>query len=166
MHLSPWFGSIILLNLVWFGIVTSQNCKNFDLWNQIQHSGTDLLRTQISQFISDLLLSKLSMYRKSWFLRLTSFVWWRSSFSFFKLYKWGHTVVEDVDSSQVRGKVMYPKYSKHWPYTVAHTIDCVYCKMLNHGLNHGLFLSLFKLIPCPIHWIVYVLAYLNFIFEF
>ena len=35
-------------------------------------------------------------------------------------------------------------------------------KMLNHGLNHGLFLSLFKLIPCPIHWIVCVLAYLNF----
>ena len=63
-------------------------------------------------------------------------------------------------------KVMYPKYSKHWPYPVAYTIDCVCSKMLNHGLNHGLFLSLFKLTPCPIHWIVYVLAYLNFIFEF
>ena len=22
-------------------------------------------------------------------------------------------------------KVTYPKYSKHWPYTAAHTIDCV-----------------------------------------
>ena len=22
-------------------------------------------------------------------------------------------------------KVIYTKYSKHWPYTVAHTIDCV-----------------------------------------
>jgi hypothetical protein len=32
---------------------------------------------------------------------------------------------------------------------VAHTIVC--SKMLNHGLNNGLFLSLFKLIPCPIH---------------
>ena len=31
--------------------------------------------------------------------------------------------------------------------------------------NHGL-LSLFKLIPCHKHWIVFVLAYLNFIFEF
>ena len=41
-------------------------------------------------------------------------------------------------------------------------MDCVCSKMLNHGL----FLSLFKLIPCPIHWIVYVLDYLNFIFEF
>ena len=51
--------------------------------------------------------------------------------------------------------VIYPKYSKNWPYTVAHTIDCVCSKMLNHGLNHGLFLSLFKLIPCPIHWVVY-----------
>ena len=63
-------------------------------------------------------------------------------------------------------KVIYPKYSKHWPYTVAYTIDYVCSKMLNHGLNHGLFLSLFKLIPCSIHWIVYVLAYLDFIFEF
>ena len=35
--------------------------------------------------------------------------------------------------------------------TVAHTIDCVCSKMLNHGLNHGLFLSLFKRIPCFIH---------------
>ena len=42
------------------------------------------------------------------------------------------------------GKVIYAKYSKHWPYTVAHTIDCVCNKMLNHGLNHGLFLALFK----------------------
>ena len=42
-------------------------------------------------------------------------------------------------------KVKYPKYSKQCPYTVAHTIDCVCSKMLNHGLNHGLFLSLFKL---------------------
>ena len=63
-------------------------------------------------------------------------------------------------------KVIYPKHSKHWPYTVAHTIDCVCSKMLNHGLNHGLFLSLFKRIPCPTHWIVYVLAYFFFIFEF
>ena len=51
----------------------------------------------------------------------------------------------------VGGKVIYTKYSKHCPYTVAHTIDCVYSKMLNYGLNHGLFLSFFKLIPCPIH---------------
>ena len=26
-------------------------------------------------------------------------------------------------------KIIYPKYSKHWPYTVAHTIDCVCSKM-------------------------------------
>ena len=41
-------------------------------------------------------------------------------------------------------KVIYPKYSKHWTYTLAHTIDCVCSKMLNRGLHHGLFLSLFK----------------------
>ena len=35
-------------------------------------------------------------------------------------------------------KVMYPKYFKHLLSTVAHTIDCVCSKILNHGLNHGL----------------------------
>ena len=44
-------------------------------------------------------------------------------------------------------KVIYPKYSKHWPYTVAYTIYCVSSKMLHHGLKHGLFLSLFKPLP-------------------
>ena len=38
--------------------------------------------------------------------------------------------------------------------------------MLNHGLNHGFFLLLFKQISCPIHWNVCVLVYLNFIFKF
>ena len=55
-----------------------------------------------------------------------------------------------------------PKYSKHWPYTVAHAIDCVCSKISNHGLNHGLFLSLFKFIPCHIHWIVYVFSLSKF----
>ena len=64
----------------------------------------------------------------------------------------------------VMGKVIYPKYSKHWPYAVASIIDCGCSKMLNHGLNHGFFLSLFKLIPCLINWIVCVFPYLNFIF--
>ena len=35
------------------------------------------------------------------------------------------------------GKVIYPKYPKHWPYTVAHTKNCVCSKMLNDGLNHA-----------------------------
>ena len=52
-------------------------------------------------------------------------------------------------------KVIYTKYSKHCPYTVAHTIECV-CSNINHGLNHGLFISLLKLIFCLIHWIAYV----------
>ena len=29
-----------------------------------------------------------------------------------------------------------------------------------------IFILLFKLIPCPIHWMVYLLAYMNFILEF
>ena len=65
-------------------------------------------------------------------------------------------------------------WSQSYIYQVLQTLT-LYCgtynwlcvhKMLNHGLNHGVFLSLFKLISCPIHWIVCVLAYLNFIFEF
>ena len=52
-------------------------------------------------------------------------------------------------------KVIYTKYSKHCPYTVAHTIECV-CSKINHGLNHGLFISLLKLILCPMHWIAYM----------
>ena len=63
-------------------------------------------------------------------------------------------------------KVIYPKYSKHLSYTVAHTIDCNCSKMLNNGLNHGLSISLFKLITCPIHEVVCVLAYSNSKFEF
>ena len=31
-------------------------------------------------------------------------------------------------------KVIHPKYSKHWPYTVVYTIDCVCSKVLIHGL--------------------------------
>ena len=45
-------------------------------------------------------------------------------------------------------KVVYPKYSKHWLSTVAHTIDCFYSKILNHGLNHRLLFSLFKILNC------------------
>ena len=30
-----------------------------------------------------------------------------------------------VPTKQAWVKVIYPKYSKHWPYTVAHTIECV-----------------------------------------
>ena len=44
-------------------------------------------------------------------------------------------------------KVIHPKYSKHrLYYTVIHTIDCVWSKILNPGL----FLTLFKLIPCQV----------------
>ena len=63
------------------------------------------------------------------------------------------------------GKVIHTKCSKHRPSTVAHTFECM-CSKINHGLNHGLFILLLKLINCPIHWIVCVLAYFNFIFEF
>ena len=52
--------------------------------------------------------------------------------------------------AKVITKVIHTKYSKHCPSTVAHTFECV-CSKINHGLNHGLFISLLKLINCPIH---------------
>ena len=73
------------------------------------------------------------------------------------------TYIQNTNAPLV--KVIHPKYSKHWSYPLAHTIDCVCSKMLIYGLNHGLLYSLFKLIPCHLHWIIYVLN-LNFIFEF
>ena len=38
----------------------------------------------------------------------------------------GHRAALDANQP---AKVIYPKYSKHLPYTVAHTIDCVCGKM-------------------------------------
>ena len=67
----------------------------------------------------------------------------------------GLKAICDWCNFRIEDKVIYTKYSKHCPYTVAHTFECV-CSKINHGLNHGLFISLLKLILCPIHWIVYV----------
>ena len=44
---------------------------------------------------------------------------------------------QKIERYELPAKVIHPKYSKHWPYTVAHRIDC--SKMLNHGLNHEIF---------------------------
>ena len=46
--------------------------------------------------------------------------------------------------AQLLQLVMHPKYPKHWPYLLTYTMDGDCSKILNHGLNHGLFLSLFK----------------------
>ena len=63
-------------------------------------------------------------------------------------------------------KVIETKYSKHWPYIVAQTFDCVCSKINNSWFKSMIFILLFKLMPCPIHWMVCLLAYLNFILEF
>ena len=42
------------------------------------------------------------------------------------------------------GKVIHTKYSKHHPYTVAHTIECL-CSKINHVLWYNFFLF---------HWLV------------
>ena len=39
-------------------------------------------------------------------------------------YQWP-IASKSIEISGTLNKVIYTKYSKHWPYTVAHTIDCV-----------------------------------------
>ena len=46
-------------------------------------------------------------------------------------------------------KVIYPKYSKHWCYTVAHTIDCVCSKMLNHRFKSWVLSFTFQAYTLP-----------------
>ena len=45
-------------------------------------------------------------------------------------------------------QVIYPKYSKHWLSTLAHTIYCVCSKISNHGL----LFSLFKFLGEKTNW--------------
>ena len=41
-------------------------------------------------------------------------------------------IIKSKQTNQGYFKVIYPKYSKHWTFTVAYTIDWVCSKMLNH----------------------------------
>ena len=41
-------------------------------------------------------------------------------------------------------KVIYPKYSKHQLCTVAHTINCVCSKILNHGFKSWVIIFTFQ----------------------
>ena len=75
--------------------------------------------------------------------------------SFFLFLSHCNFWISETPDLKIPAKLYIPITLKHWPYTMAHTIDCVCSKLLNHGL----FLSLLKLIPYPIHWIVYVSAY-------
>ena len=47
----------------------------------------------------------------------------------------------------VSDKVIYPKYSKHWPYILTSAMDCGCSKILDYGL----FLSLFNFFLVEIH---------------
>ena len=49
-------------------------------------------------------------------------------------------------------KVIYPKYSRHWPYLLASTMGCGCSKILNHGLNHGSFLPFVLVFWLKIHF--------------
>ena len=58
-----------------------------------------------------------------------------------------------IKEFQGLGKVIYTKYSKYWPYTVAHTIDYV-CSKINNSWFNPLFSFYFSsLYPAPyIEW--------------
>ena len=47
------------------------------------------------------------------------------------------------------GKVIYTKYSKHWLYTVAHTIECVCSKINNSWFNPWFTFYFSSLYPAP-----------------
>ena len=52
--------------------------------------------------------------------------------------------IERGGTNMIVTKVEYPKYySKHWPHLLAATMDCIYCRILKHGLYYGLCLSRF-----------------------
>ena len=54
-----------------------------------------------------------------------------------------------------KGKVIETKYSKHWPYTVAHTFDCVCSKTNNSWFNPWFSFYFSSLYPAPyIEWYV------------
>ena len=78
--------------------------------------------------------------------------WVTSIFKLKPSWQYGQYVCQKIANFYSYSKVIDTKYSKHRPSTVAHTFECV-CSKINHGLNHGLFILLLKLINCPIHWI-------------
>ena len=63
-------------------------------------------------------------------------------------------------------KVIEIKYSKHWPYTVAHTFDCVCSKINNSWFNPWFSFYFSSLYPAPyIEWYMCCpiqISYLNF----
>ena len=58
-----------------------------------------------------------------------------------------------VSKSRPATKVIYTKYSKHWPYTVAYTFDCVCSKINNSWFNPWFSFYFSSLYPAPyIKW--------------
>ena len=76
------------------------------------------------------------------------------------LYDWVLCLPVCLLTIQVPIKVIHPKYSKHCPYTVAHAIDCMCSKMLNHGLNHFFHISSLYIELCMC-WPIWI-SYMNF----
>ena len=77
-------------------------------------------------------------------------------FKYFAYFRTNNEIVHKNKATlfwkfQLRLKVIYRKYTKHWSYLLAYTMDCDCSKILSHGLNHGLFLSLLQVLGVKIH---------------
>ena len=79
-------------------------------------------------------------------------------------------LLRDMEMTQgsffISGKGIDTKYSKHWPYTVAHTFDCVCSKINNSWFNQWFSFYCLSLYPAPyiewyICWPIWI-SYLNF----
>ena len=57
-------------------------------------------------------------------------------------------VLQRVQITCMDVKIIYPKYYKHQLYFLEATMNYDSSKRINHGLNHGLFLSIFKFLGC------------------
>ena len=121
-----------------------RDCKfqDFLTWcfkNQVQiNRGSELNRFQFNLFWSKLvhLLSNSYIFHNP----LDPFYLFYSTVE--QLLTWQKFAESSI--LQYETKVIRPKYSKHWSYLLAATVDFGWCKILNHDLNHGLFHSLLK----------------------
>ena len=149
--LTPWAVSICLLNQ-YLLLISTPHCKHFSLectffmWVRIILPEGNLF-SQCSQENGRMFWCLIFWWSTRFFLLLYSLpqsghVW--TCLAFWAFLKTKETknhyffVSWNIMEFETNTKVTYPKYSKHWPCTVARTIDCVCSKILNHGLDHGL----------------------------
>ena len=139
-------------------------------WSSAWKKSVSLASVCVVSESSQLMLKVITI--KQSFSRLTEkmFPWLTSSMAWLLLLPASFGSLAYLLLQQTRKRV----YSRSGAWQAAKlyipstlNIDLILChthnwlcvqKMLNHGLNHGFYLLLFKLISCSIHWIVCVLG--------